>query len=322
MGVAMSTRKRIARAVAAIAGSRPIKVSPNETMRDFKFPTIEALEDTNEDFVWENGHAAMEYAYSEAIRRGATEKAAEAAAESAREEAEGEAQDEIFKLWKKNFETIQGWYEFHGLDLEYENIDEAFVTPEISWEDAAERIRESINGYGEFEFNDLQEFLSSGPYTPREAVESHLHWIARAPAVYGGPHPPTRRNPIRTRHRMTLGLQRLSHEGNIGIPPKLTRKELDEVNEALLARGLDGNKRFDRPGEAVQAVFEALAEAELQPGGVFRADLFLQEQGHVNLPIEYILDDPFTPIEIQNAGLTVTWYKFDTGRWEFIAYVS
>ena len=49
-----------------------------------------------------------------------------------------------------------------------------------------EKIRETINGVGDFHFSSLREFLDSGPYTARQAVLGHLRSIRSYPAVYGG----------------------------------------------------------------------------------------------------------------------------------------
>jgi len=59
------------------------------------------------------------------------------------------------------------------------------VVPKVSWEDAADHIRMTINGVGEFEFRTLREFLDSGPYTGRRAVLGHLGWIPSWFEVYG-----------------------------------------------------------------------------------------------------------------------------------------
>lgn len=59
------------------------------------------------------------------------------------------------------------------------------VVPEKNWRDVARKVLETINGVGYFSFSSLQDFLDSGPYTPREAVAEHLHYIKRYPEVYG-----------------------------------------------------------------------------------------------------------------------------------------
>jgi hypothetical protein len=48
---------------------------------------------------------------------------------------------------------------------------------------------EIVNGVGYFHFDNLKDFLDSGPYTPREAVLSHLHWLKDRAEVYGDVRP-------------------------------------------------------------------------------------------------------------------------------------
>jgi len=60
------------------------------------------------------------------------------------------------------------------------------VAPQRSWEDAERKIVETINGVGYFHFSSPREFRSSGPYrSAKDSVAQHLHWIKRAPDVYG-----------------------------------------------------------------------------------------------------------------------------------------
>ena len=58
--------------------------------------------------------------------------------------------------------------------------------PGRSWRDAADNIRRTTNGVGQFEFATTREFLDSGPYTAREAVLQHLGWIPDWYEVYEG----------------------------------------------------------------------------------------------------------------------------------------
>jgi hypothetical protein len=127
------------------------------------------------------------YVYREALARGMTEEEAEEAARRAedeeREEAVGRYADAITSVADR-------LYGEHGLELVPRNPRggrawEFKVVPRISWEDAANHIRETINGVGQFYFESLRDFLESGPWTARQAVLSHLHWIADWPRVYG-----------------------------------------------------------------------------------------------------------------------------------------
>ena len=59
------------------------------------------------------------------------------------------------------------------------------IVPVESWEDAADRIRMTINGVGYFFFNTVREFMQSGPYTARSCVLNHLGWVKDYYSVYG-----------------------------------------------------------------------------------------------------------------------------------------
>lgn len=75
----------------------------------------------------------------------------------------------------------------HGLTLEKKSATMEYkITPIKSWDDAANNIRETINGVGYFEFKSLSDFLDSGPYDGRSATLSHLHYIPEWYRVYEG----------------------------------------------------------------------------------------------------------------------------------------
>ena len=59
------------------------------------------------------------------------------------------------------------------------------IEPKTSWKHSAEAIRQIINDDGFFYYESLQEFLAAGPFNPRQAVLSHLHWLVEAHKVYG-----------------------------------------------------------------------------------------------------------------------------------------
>jgi hypothetical protein len=86
--------------------------------------------------------------------------------------------------------AAEKFFELHSLGVTSEKDDGVYIVePMESWEKSADAIRETINGVGMFEFSDLDEFLESGPYTPKEAVLSHLHWMKDYAEVYGDPSP-------------------------------------------------------------------------------------------------------------------------------------
>jgi hypothetical protein len=136
------------------------------------------------------------YAYSQAIKEGETEEKAE--------EISNEIQmDEESEAWRKYRDAVESVAEQafseHGLTLlqlegkphhgwAYRIVLITSRNPDITndWSKVADHIRHTINGVGYFGFDSLKEFLDSGPYTPRQAVFSHLHWIKDWFAVYEG----------------------------------------------------------------------------------------------------------------------------------------
>lgn len=139
----------------------------------------------NEDYVWE----ARSYAEKEARSGGASEEDAEQAGYKAEET----VQNEVYGQWHNAVEsTAEKLLDEHGLKLVPKKPSkgakrpyEYTISPETSWNDAASKIRETINGVGYFHFDSTKEFLDSGPWTAREGVLEHLHWIKRWPDVYG-----------------------------------------------------------------------------------------------------------------------------------------
>jgi len=122
------------------------------------------LDDMNQDYYWEAG--------------GGTE------------EGEQEARDEVFRKYHDALNnTADDLFEQHGLVLnpvgKARTPYEFTIAPKKSWDDAAVLVLDTINGVGMFTFSSVREFLDSGPYTARQAVLQHLHYIKRRPEVYG-----------------------------------------------------------------------------------------------------------------------------------------
>jgi len=103
----------------------------------------------------------------------------------------------------------------------------------------------------------------------------------------------------------------LSHEGRLAI------------NEVLRKSGFDGNKRFRSITEALSMAQGVLDGFEIEVDEVLSADKFRRVSGHVLIDLAYAnRKDPFSPTSIENAGLAFSWHKFETGRFEAVAYVS
>src|SRR5574341_1354413 len=152
----------------------------------FDLPAYDEIDELNRDNIMEAGH----YAYKAALEEDESEDDAEAA----REKAEMRAQDEIFNSWYDAVERAASQlFEHHNLELQptgkqgtKERRYEFKIVPEKSWLDAAAKIRQTADGVCySYVGNDVKEFLSLGPWSPRQAVLEHLGVIARYPEVYG-----------------------------------------------------------------------------------------------------------------------------------------
>jgi len=150
----------------------------------FGIPTFE--EAWNEDVDWE----AFDYARKEALENGASDDEADEKGRDAEQEDSGER----FRLWHDAVTSaVEHEFEEHGLTLvprtgrgrDSRTPWEYRVVPTVSWTDAARKILHTINGVGMFEFRNVREFLDSGPYTARQAVLKHLHWLKDRAEVYG-----------------------------------------------------------------------------------------------------------------------------------------
>lgn len=149
------------------------KINIDQLAKMFGLPDWDKIDEMNQQHYWE-------------MARGAEDEDAQIAAESA-------AQDEVYGQWYDAVESVGSQlFGEHGLDLQPTGKQgtatrryEFKIVPQKSWNDAADKLRETINGVGYFHFNTLKEFLDSGPYTARSAVLSHLNHIKSYPAVYG-----------------------------------------------------------------------------------------------------------------------------------------
>jgi len=145
---------------------------------------MEKLVERNHDYIF----GAGDYAYMQAIEDGEDEDKAN----EAREEAQMEADDEISTAYiNAAIETIENALTKHfALDLtevkERKGEQTRWkITPLRTWRESLGHIVETINGVGLFRFDSIREFLDSGPYTEREGVLTHLHYLADYSSVYG-----------------------------------------------------------------------------------------------------------------------------------------
>lgn len=168
------TRKRSAHATKTKTGDKTSdKTNIDQLAKMFGLPDWDKIDEMNQQHYWE-------------MTRGIED-------EDERMKAEYEAQNEVYGQWYDAVEyAASKLFEEHGLELQptgKQGTDKRRydfkIVPSTSWNDAADKLRETVNGVGTFHFNNLKEFLDSGPYTARQAVLSHLGWIRDYPAVYG-----------------------------------------------------------------------------------------------------------------------------------------
>lgn len=142
----------------------------------FDLPDWEGVDERNQHYYWE-------------MARGAEDEDAQMAAEQ-------EAQEEVYRKWYDAVErTAEQLLGEHGLGLlamkHTRKVHQNYrphvlkIIPTKSWADAADKLRVTISGYGDGQFNSLQEFLDYSGETPRQAVLSNLGYIRHYPEVYG-----------------------------------------------------------------------------------------------------------------------------------------
>jgi hypothetical protein len=103
-------------------------------------------------------------------------------------------------------------------------------------------------------------------------------------------------------------------------PTKLDAGTRRKANAALAKAGLDGNKRFPKVANAMNAAWKALDDFGLEPdasnpyisgdGGSFSQGLRWTNE-----------DDPYSPTDIANSVLYIQWAKLETGH-EVVGYLS
>jgi hypothetical protein len=174
-GHAKGRARHVAHATKARDKKTSDKITIEQLAKMFGLPDWDKIDEMNQQHYWEMTQGGD---YED---------------EDARMEAEQEAQAEVYNQWYDAVEsTASKLFETHGLELKPAGKQgtptrryDLKIVPSASWNDAADKIRETINGVGMFHFNSLREFLDSGPYTAREAVLAHLGTIKNYPAVYG-----------------------------------------------------------------------------------------------------------------------------------------
>jgi len=104
---------------------------------------------------------------------------------------------------------------------------------------------------------------------------------------------------------------------------KLQTALRQKVNFDLVKAKLDGTMPWPRLAQALNKIGEVLYNNGISHD-IMSADRFRGSEGRAVLDIDFInAEDPFSPVQISNSSLVITYHKFEeTGRWEVIAYLS
>mgnify|MGYP001576208255 CR=1 FL=1 len=144
----------------------------------------ETIREHNSDYVWETAHYQWD----------GGDVSEDDAAHDAFMEFMGQFEDElVFRPWHHGvYEAAARMFDDHGLSLVPVGRVRAGqlpylykITPTSTWRAAADKIIDTINGVGYFNFSSVKTFTNQSGGTTREAVLDHLHHMRRRPEVYG-----------------------------------------------------------------------------------------------------------------------------------------
>jgi hypothetical protein len=180
------------------AGRRPFGTSCQVSFDDLcRMAKVRTMEDFDSDLM-DNG-SAYPYVYKQALEDGKSEADAEQAALTAATEEETEATNKyhdavmgvVDRLFSEHKLLLMPVYTRRHKRLiaqrkASERAYEFRVVPQGTWTEALLEIRQTLNGAGPFYFGSNAELTESGPWTVRQAVLSHLHWIFEWFSVYEG----------------------------------------------------------------------------------------------------------------------------------------
>ena len=155
--------------------STPDTISLNDYCSMFGLTTIDHLVEMNSEWVWE----------------AAVDSASDLTPETPEWESKVDSNSE--EIWaginKSYFSSLNSTFDYLaelGIKVSLDEETDSITFSSDSWEEAGTAILESINGYGLFYFDDMEDLISSGPYPDaKAAVISHLHWHKSRGDVYG-----------------------------------------------------------------------------------------------------------------------------------------
>jgi hypothetical protein len=104
---------------------------------------------------------------------------------------------------------------------------------------------------------------------------------------------------------------------------KFDNKKREVINQALRKAGFDGNGRFKSIGQALNVASGVLRKYGFEWGQVNSADLFRSPRGSTLIRLaKKDPDDPFSPTDVSNSGLSFSWEELSKNSFEVVAYLS
>ena len=101
----------------------------------------------------------------------------------------------------------------------------------------------------------------------------------------------------------------------------LLSKTRQQVNRFISKAGMDGNGRFEKVSHALSAALDCMRRVGLELGEVPS----LPETDRGTCALRLALSnaaDSFSPEEVRNSRLAMSWTKLGENRFEVIAYLS
>lgn len=106
-------------------------------------------------------------------------------------------------------------------------------------------------------------------------------------------------------------------------PQRLDPQTKARVNKALVKVGLDGNGNFVKADRGYAAAVEVLQDFDIELDDIANSFEFLKPSGRLNLHIAFTNPvDSFSPVQISNSVLVVTFHQRESGNFEVLAYLS
>ncbi len=97
-----------------------------------------------------------------------------------------------------------------------------------------------------------------------------------------------------------------------------------KANRALIRAGLDGNTYYRKAEHGFQKALQVLSDQfHLEQDGVGNSFVFTQPSGRLTQDLAFSnLQDPFSPVSIDNSMLVLTFHQMQSGNFEVVAYLS